>query len=235
MRYRTVVAGPPWIMKAGPLIGREGFLDKGPSRDLAYGQMTVAEIAALPIGSLAEGDAHLYLWVPNRYAGTDAPSRIVGAWGFTYSTTLVWSKRPMGGGLGGCYGISTEFVLFCRRGTLPALARVGRTSFDWKRPYDARGKPRHSAKPPEFYDMVRRLSPGPRVDLFARDPREGWDVWGDEVDSSAGAVEVLGAPARQALRDPPDASGGLPPDGVPGEYARETWRGGVPLAGGERR
>jgi N6-adenosine-specific RNA methylase IME4 len=198
VRYRTVVVDPPWIMKAGPLVGREGFLDcqRAPSRVLPYGQLTVEEIAAVPVGALAEDDAHLYLWVPNRYAGTDAPSRIIAAWGFAYSTTLVWAKKPMGSGLGGCYGISTEFVLFCRRGTLPALARVGRTSFGWKRPYDARGKPRYSAKPPEFYEMVRSVSPGPRVDVFARGAREHWDVWGDEVESSAGAVEALGAPQR---------------------------------------
>jgi N6-adenosine-specific RNA methylase IME4 len=102
--------------------------------------------------------------------------------GLPYSTTLVWAKNLMGGGLGGAYGISTEFCLFCRRGSLKTLRNVGGTWFNWKRPYDERGKPRHSAKPPEFYAMVDQVSPGPFLEMFARDRRLGWDAWGNEVD-----------------------------------------------------
>jgi N6-adenosine-specific RNA methylase IME4 len=100
--------------------------------------------------------------------------------GFKFSTLLTWAKNPMGGGLGGCYGISTEHVLFCRRGSLQSTARVSTTWFNWKRPYDKRGKPRHSAKPPEFFAMVETVSPGPRLEMFARDPRLGWSSWGNE-------------------------------------------------------
>jgi N6-adenosine-specific RNA methylase IME4 len=188
--YACIVADPPWPMKAGPLRGREGFLDaKGASRPLAYPTMSVEEIAALPVADVAADHAHLYLWAPNRYL-RDAFD-VARAWGFSYSTTLVWSKRVMGGGLGGCYGISTEFVLFCRRGTLRATGKVKGTAFTWKRPYDERGKPRHSAKPTEFFDMVEQVSPGPRLELFARDIRPGWDVWGNEVDG----VDLFGEPA----------------------------------------
>jgi len=177
--YSTIVADPPWPQKGGgSLMGREGFLDAGgKSLPLPYKTMTIDEIAALPID--AAPDAHLYLWTPSGFL-PDA-FRVVAAWGFRYSTTLVWAKRPIGFGLGGAYGIATEFVLFARRGKLPAIGRVGRNWFDWKRPYDKRGKPRHSAKPPAFFDLVQTVSPGPYLEMFARDSRPGWDAWGDEA------------------------------------------------------
>lgn len=187
--YATIVADPPWDVGAGP-AGAPYTLDADgvqrwdkvsrPSRPLAYQSMTVDEIKAMRVTEVAAADAHLYLWTTNGYL-RDAFD-VVKAWGFTYSTTLVWAKNVMGGGLGGSYGISTEFCLFCRRGTLPAIGRVKGTWFDWKRPYDERGKPRHSAKPAEFFAMIDQVSPGPYLELFARERRLGWDSWGNEVD-----------------------------------------------------
>lgn len=183
-QYACIVADPPWKVGAGPLCGREGFGDAtGASRPLPYASMTVAEIAAMRVSDIAAPNAHLYLWTINRYL-RDAFD-IVRAWGFEYSTTLVWAKNPMGGGLGGCYGISTEFVLFCRRGTLAAKEEMPSTWFNWKRPYDSRGKPRHSAKPGQFMEMVEFVSPGPYLEMFARESRPGWDSWGNECTSVA--------------------------------------------------
>jgi N6-adenosine-specific RNA methylase IME4 len=183
--YRTIVADPPWNQKAGPLAGGvgEGFVFKGKqvSRDLPYPTMNLKAIKALPIADLAASDAHLYLWATNKYL-PDA-FEVVRAWGFTYSTTLVWAKNIMGGGLGGAYRVSTEYVIFARRGSLRELSNVSGTWFNWKRPYNAKGKPMHSAKPPEFFEMVEAVSPASRIELFARTRREGWDAWGDEVES----------------------------------------------------
>lgn len=190
--YRTIFADPPWEVGAGPLNGREGFGDAtGASRPLPYPSMSVEEIAALPVRNLAcDEGAHLYLCTINRYL-EDAYG-VARAWGFSPSTMLVWAKAPMGGGLGGAFGLSTEFVLFCRRGRCPALSRIGRSWFDWKRPYDKRGKPRHSAKPAGLFDIAERVSPPPRLELFARDPRLGWDRWGNELDNSPAPAAVLG-------------------------------------------
>jgi N6-adenosine-specific RNA methylase IME4 len=182
--YATIVADPPWPQKgAGPLVGREGFGGAtGASKPMPYKTMTIADIAAMDIKAIAADNAHLYLWTTNQFL-KDAFD-VMCAWGFKYSTTLVWAKAPMGGGLGGCYGIATEYILFGRRGTLPALGRVGRNHFNWKRPYDERGKPMHSVKPPEFFDMVETISPAPRLELFARRSRPGWSAWGDEAPES---------------------------------------------------
>lgn len=175
--YRCVVVDPPWPQKAGgPLRGREGFVDTDRSLPMPYPVMSIDEIAELTVGQLASKDAHLYLWTTNRFL-PDA-FRVVGAWGFTYSTTLVWAKAPIGAGLGGAYGIATEFVLYARRGKLTANGRVGRNWWNWKRPYDSRGKPQHSSKPPDFFQTVESVSPGPYLELFAREKRAGWDGWG---------------------------------------------------------
>ena len=186
MPFATIVADPPWKLKAGRPLGRyvvqggkQLFGPRGDAaRDTPYPSMSVAEIAALKIP--AADDAHLYLWTVNRYVA-DAYS-VAAAWGFTPSTLLTWAKRTMGGGLGGAFGISTEFCLFCRRGTLPAKRRVNRSWFAWKRPYK-NGYPQHSAKPPEFLDLVESVSPGPYLEMFARVRRPGWSVWGNEVQS----------------------------------------------------
>lgn len=200
MTYRTIFADPPWKVSAGPLNGREGFGDAtGASRPLAYPSMSVEAISALQVGQLADPiGAHLYLCAINRYV--DAAYVIARAWGFEPSTLLVWAKAPMGGGLGGAYGLSTEFVLFCRRGRCPALQRQTGTWFTWKRPYDKRGKPRHSAKPPGLFDLIEKVSPGPRVELFARDNRMGWDRWGNEIESSPGIADVLARTAGTTRR-----------------------------------
>ena len=167
LRYRTIVADPPWDVKAGP----RSLHDPGErSRPLAYPTMTVEEIAALrpPVAA----GAHLYLWTINAYV--DKAYDVAHAWGFLPSTLLVWCKRPKGRGLGGTFSIATEYVLFARRGSLPTTGRVERNWFEW-----TRGE--HSAKPEAFLDLVEQVSPGPYLELFARRQRLGWDTWGNEA------------------------------------------------------
>lgn len=186
-RYATVVIDPPWPTTAGRTIGRYVRDDTkqvfgvvaNRARPLAYPTLTLAQISALPIGAIAAEDAHLYLWTINRYVAE--AYQIAAAWGFRPSTWLVWAKRPMGGGLGSdAYGLATEFCLFARRGRLKPLRRISGNWWTWKRPY-VNGYPRHSGKPADFFAMVESVSPGPRIELFARAPRVGWAVWGNEV------------------------------------------------------
>jgi N6-adenosine-specific RNA methylase IME4 len=138
--------------------------------------MSVEEIAALPVRDHAAPGAHLYLWTVNAFL-EDAYD-IARSWGFKPSTLLTWCKPPMGLGFGGTFVNSSEFVLFCRRGSLKARSRCDRTWFEWPRPY-VQG-PIHSAKPDAFLDLVERVSPEPRLEMFARRARFGWDYWGDE-------------------------------------------------------
>lgn len=191
-KYSTIVADPPWEVKAGRALGEYQIVngkqifsdaDTKQTRELSYPTLTVDELCMMKVP--AADNAHLYLWTINSYL--PYAFKIMANWGFVYSTTLVWAKAPMGGGLGGCYGLATEYCLFGRRGSLPAMRRIGRNWFDWKRPYK-NGHPQHSAKPPEFMQMVESVSPGPYLEMFARNKRDGWHSWGNEIESD---VEIL--------------------------------------------
>ena len=191
-KYRTIVIDPPWDMPNGG-----GY--KGDARwktaktahqvgELPYQTLSNEALSTLPIGGLADGNCHLYLWVPNYHL--EAAYSISRAWGFKPSVLLVWAKTPRGIGLGGAYTCTTEFALFCRRGTLKASQRLDTTWWNWKRPHNA-----HSAKPEGFLDVVEQVSPAPRLEIFARRARFGWDYAGD---GSLGTVEIPGlrAPGR---------------------------------------
>lgn len=159
----------------------EGFVGGArQSQPLPYATLTVSQIAALPVATLAAPEAHLYLWTTNRFL--PEAFHVMTEWGFRYSTTLVWNKAMIGGGLGGTWRINTEFVLFGYRGRCRARGVVRGTCFSWKRPYDERGKPRHSAKPSGFLRLVEQVSHDPYLELFARAPRPGWAAWGNEIE-----------------------------------------------------
>jgi N6-adenosine-specific RNA methylase IME4 len=182
-RYATIVADPPWQTKTGPSWGRN---DKSAplnasSHDLAYPTMSLTEIAELPVGRLAEQDAHLYLWTTNGYV--EAAYEIAREWGFRPSTLLTWCKPPKGIGLGGAFSLTAEFCIFARRGSLATQTRVDSSWWLWPRR-------RHSEKPEAFLDLVEQVSPGPYLEMFARRARFGWDYWGDQ---SLGTAEVADA------------------------------------------
>lgn len=139
---------------------------------LAYPEMSVEEIAALPVQDLAAADAHLYLWTTQRYL-LDA-HMIAKRWGFTPKKVLVWCKPPTGFSLGGTYGNACEFVVFATRGKSISKVKVPRDWWEW-----SRGQ--HSAKPEAFLDIVETVSPGPYLELFARRNRLGWSAWGNEA------------------------------------------------------
>ncbi len=196
MKYRTIVADPPWPMpetgqrtpsrtdalgeyvaKGGRKVNGDYWKRRtGKTVKLPYASMSVDAIKSLEIP--AEETAHLYLWTVNRFV--EAAFEIARCWGFKPSQLLTWCKPPMGIGFGGTYCNTTEFVLFCRRGSLKHLKREDSTWWTWPRPYE-NGHIAHSAKPEAFQDMVMEVSPPPYLELFARRQRLGWASWGDEA------------------------------------------------------
>lgn len=177
--YGTIVVDPPWRYtnnrgtQTRSRAGRSSTVAEG-----NYSTMGFDEIAALPVGDLAADRAHLYLWTTNpclfghenRRRGI-GPVDILEGWGFTYVTLLTWVKSGPPG-MGFYFRGHTEHVLFGRRGSagIPAHLRESNVIESPRRG--------HSEKPGAFYDLVERVSPGPWVDLFNRQPRFGWDTWG---------------------------------------------------------
>ncbi len=192
--HRTIVADPPWEHPdgGGRTQSTSGNWNKkwlGYESKVPYERMTLDEIKALPVADLAEDDAHLYLWTTNAFMRS--AYEVLDAWGFKFSTVLTWCKAPMGLGFGGAFSITTEFCLFARRGKLAPLQRLDTTWWQLTRPYNHNnGAPAHSAKPEAFLDYVEMVSPGPRVELFARRARFGWDYFGDQSLGTAELPEV---------------------------------------------
>jgi len=183
MKYRTIVADPPWPMpdsgrRTGPGTHTWGRESHSPNVVIPYERMSLDTISGLPVPDLAERDAHLYLWVTNRFL--EKAYEISRHWGFRPVQLLTWCKPRIGLGLGGTFASTSEFVLFGRRGVLKATQREDSTWWEWPRPY-ANGHIAHSTKPEAFLDMVERVSPPPRLELFARRNRLGWDTWGNEA------------------------------------------------------
>lgn len=188
MRYATVVADPPWPMPDYPgwIAPWESYgipHDDGADRPLPYETMTVGEIANLRVRDVALPDSHLYLWTTSRFL--EEAFSVIRAWGYRYSRSLVWAKTPRGRGLGGPpFGITTEYVLYATRGNLSPTGHISTSWFRWDRG-------RHSAKPDAFYRLVRTLSPGPYLELFARDKRPGYDAWGYEAPGAVLLPELM--------------------------------------------
>jgi N6-adenosine-specific RNA methylase IME4 len=166
--YQTIVIDPPWDW------GDEGDADQMGRARPEYATMPIADVQALDVGALANPKGcHLYLWITNR--SLPKGFALLEAWGFRYVTILTWCKPSIG--MGNYYRNNTEHVLFGVRGKLQVLEQDTGTWFQ-----AARGK-RHSEKPAEFFDMVQRMSPGPRLEMFARGTRDGWATWGAEAGS----------------------------------------------------
>ncbi len=191
-QYATIVADPPWHYEPFPVgagqakarAARTGAdYVSSRTKEMPYATMSVEEIAAIPVASLAAPDAHLYLWTTNRYLADGFT--VLRAWGFRYSQTLAWCKAPMGLGPGATYANTLEFILVGKRGSLAPLRRWDTAWFNWKRMGNA-----HSRKPDAMLDIVEQVSPGPYVELFARRARFGWDYWGDQ---SLGTAEMTAA------------------------------------------
>lgn len=168
-KYRCIVIDPPWPTK---------FIKRTKRPDqfgIAYPTMSLEEIKNYPLGKdfsiekLAYKDCHLYLWTTHTFL--PFCFEIVKAWGFEYKCLMTWVKNvgmtPMS------WMYSTEHVLFCTKGNLPLLKRGMRLDFAAK-------VREHSRKPDEFYELVKKASPEPRIDIFSREKREGFDSWGKE-------------------------------------------------------
>jgi N6-adenosine-specific RNA methylase IME4 len=180
--FHTGVIDPPWpYQKASNDKKLQGYI--GQHGKTHYDTLTIADMAALPVGNLIDGYLFLWCsgpWIPDALA-------LIKAWGFDYITAIHWYKRNPSGkvpyGPGYWYRASVETILLARKPGAPAIRTQERNVFE-----AARGK--HSAKPEAFQDHVERHFPGPYVELFARRQREGWTCLGDECPGDGDDIRV---------------------------------------------
>jgi N6-adenosine-specific RNA methylase IME4 len=185
--FRTVLADPPWRFdnRTGKVAPEHRRLDR-------YSTLDLDDICRLAVAEVVADQAHLYLWVPN--ALLPEGLKVLECWGFRYVSNIVWAKRrkdggPDGRGVGFYFRNVTELLLFGVRGKNNRTLAPARRQVNM---IETR-KREHSRKPDEQYQLIEACSPGPFLELFARHPRAGWTVWGDESEHH---VEPRGKPHR---------------------------------------
>lgn len=186
--YGAILADPPWAFPSwsGPTI---------PARRTAqpYLSMTMDDIGALPVDDVAANDCVLFLWVT--WPMFLDCLKTIERWGFVYKTcAFAWVKAD-----------NTQPSFF--QDDLKAEMKLGY----WTRSNSevcllaTKGKPKrinadvrqaiiapsrqHSRKPDGIHERIERLVAGPYLELFARQRRPNWDVWGDQTDKFAEAAE----------------------------------------------
>jgi N6-adenosine-specific RNA methylase IME4 len=174
--YSTILADPPWRFQ-----NRTGKMAPEHRRLKRYETMKLDEICSLPVNQHAADPSHLYLWVPN--ALLEDGLQVMKAWGFTYKSNIIWYKirkdgGPDGRGVGFYFRNVTEIVLFGIKGKMRTL-QPGRTQVNLL----ATRKTEHSRKPPEMAKIIEDCSPGPYLELFAREKVPGWTQWGNELET----------------------------------------------------
>lgn len=169
-RFPIIYADPPWSY--------DDSNSRGAAED-HYPTMPLADICALPVGEHATDDAVLLLWATSALL-PDA-FEVMRAWGFEYRSSSVWVKSRQG--LGHWFRVRHEFLLVGVRGKFPPPSPSARPDS-----VVSADLAEHSAKPERFYELIESMWPDlPRLELFARSSRLGWDRWGNQANQGEAA------------------------------------------------
>ena len=160
--FPVIYADPPWRY--------EHAVSESRAIENQYPTMELDAICALK--PPATGDAILFLWATSPKLAE--AMRVVADWGFVYRTCMVWDKLVIG--MGYYARQRHELLLIATRGAPPAPAPGDRPDSVIS---IKRGE--HSTKPTRFYEIIEAMYPElPKIELFARTPRDGWSRWGNQ-------------------------------------------------------
>ena len=174
-KYSVIYADPPWSYRTWSKKGN------GRSAESHYPTMSLNDICVLPVADIADKDCALFLWAtfPNLHEAFE----VIKAWGFEYKTVaFCWVKRNKKSpswfvGLGHWTRANAEICLLATRGKPQRISKSVRQIVDT--PIE-----RHSKKPDEVRNrIVELMGDVPRIELFAREQSQGWDVFGNEIES----------------------------------------------------
>jgi N6-adenosine-specific RNA methylase IME4 len=174
--YEVIVVDPPWPADMIQLDIRPNQID------FNYARMTEDELVNFDIPAMAADDCHLFCWATQKFL--PMALRLIETWGFRYVCTFVWHKP------GGFQPIdlpqyNCEFVLYGRRGS-PSFVDTKAFPTCFEAP-----RREHSRKPDAFYEMVKRVTAGKRIDVFSREARDGFAQYGNEIEKfSLGLVQA---------------------------------------------
>lgn len=180
-KYKIIYADPPWHYEFGETSSR--YVDQ------KYNCMELEEICALPIKYIAHADSALFLWIT--YPKLEWAFDVIRSWGFEYKTAaFTWVKtnaNSMGlfWGMGYYTRSNPELCLLGTRGKPLPRESHDVHSVIMSPVLD------HSHKPAIIRERILELFGDlPRIELFARHKVEGWDAWGDEIESDIDLNEI---------------------------------------------
>jgi N6-adenosine-specific RNA methylase IME4 len=182
-RYGVIYADPPWRWEAW---SRVTGLDYSPESH--YPTMDLDAVKALDAASIAADDSVLFLWATRPHLANALG--VIAAWGFTYKTCFGWTKTEADGslrrrGIGYWAVDNLELLLLGTKGEPPCPAQGDQWLASIPAPVG-----RHSEKPEVFYRLIESYFPTlPKIELFARAARPGWDRWGLEAPAEPEAAE----------------------------------------------
>lgn len=167
-KYSVIYADPPWMYDGGkPLSDKYGDVQKH------YPPMETADICALPVKDLAAQDCVLFLWA----TAPKLPEalEVMKSWGFKYKTCIVWDKVKHNFGF--YFSVRHELLL---------IGGIGRSTPDGTNElHDSvisiERSDKHSEKPQYFRKLIEKMYKGEKIELFARQKSQDWDVWGNQA------------------------------------------------------
>ena len=171
-KYDIIYADPPWRYK--------GFSSKGEGKNANqhYDCMSIEDICKLPVKNISKDNCILFMWVTDPLL--EKAFDVIKAWGFIYKTVaFTWAKSNknklgMFTGLGYWTRGNPEMCLLATKGKPKRISKsVPQLIVEKRR--------EHSRKPDVMYSHIENLLQGPYIELFARQKRNGWDSWGNEV------------------------------------------------------
>ncbi len=183
-KYSVIYADPPWHYRTYSKKGR------GRSADSHYPTMDLEDIKALPVSEIAAKDCALFMWLT--FPCMLEAFEVLKAWGFEYKTVaFVWVKQnrksdSLFWGMGYWTRANAELCVLATKGH-PKRMNTGVHQVIMTHIEE------HSKKPNEARErIVRLMGDVPRIELFARQTPEGWDVWGNEVECSIDLLKASG-------------------------------------------
>lgn len=176
-KYQIIYADPPWSYRQKQINFQSYDKGKKYSNDVTehYTTMSNDDIKSLNVKDIADTNCLLFLWVtsPNLDIGIETGK----AWGFDFKTVaFVWEKQRTNYGF---YTLSSvELCLVFKKGKIP------KKSVSNVRQFLSQKLGKHSTKPQEIRNRIEMMFPEhKKIELFARQKKEGWDVFGNEVES----------------------------------------------------
>lgn len=171
-KYHIIYCDPPWKYDNNHIIG---------AAENHYPVMSEQELCELPVKTIAAADCVLIMWVTAPQL--EVAMNVINSWGFQYKTCAVWNKNVDGTGRfrGYYFRMFHELILIATKGQLPIPESENRVPSIINHPYDGK----HSKKPEMFYDLIEKMYPHKglnKIELFARNNREGWDSWGNQTE-----------------------------------------------------